>query len=347
MADRPLKVMQVLAGGEHGGAETYFTDLVIALHRAGLDQLVVTRPHPTRVARLRDAGVAVETAPFGRFFDFTTGGVLHRALDHYRPTVWQSWMGRASERTPAETEAVTIGWFGGYYDLKRFRHSRHYVTVTRDIADHVVAQGAPADRVHVIHTLADLDPSAEPADRFQHGTAPREPLILCLARLHPKKGLDTLLQAMVKVPGAGLWLAGDGELKQELGRQIVDLGLGGRVRMMGWREDRTALLKAADVLVVPSRYEPFGTVMVEAWGTDTPLVAAASQGPSKYVEDGVNGLLVPVDDVDALATALGRALTDKDLRARIIAGGRATFEATFTEQRIVETYLDLYRRITA
>ena len=76
------------------------------------------------------------------------------------------------------------------------------------------------------------------------------------------------------------------------------------MRFLGWRTDRGALLRAADICVLPSRWEPFGTVMLEAWAAGTPLVAAASQGPAALIEDGGNGLLVPVDDVAALAAAV-------------------------------------------
>jgi len=68
-----------------------------------------------------------------------------------------------------------------------------------------------------------------------------------------------------------------------------DLGLESRVRFSGWRDDRAALLAAADICVFPSRYEPFGTVTVDAWAAKRPLIAAAAQGPKAYVTDGTDG----------------------------------------------------------
>ena len=131
-------------------------------------------------------------------------------------------------------------------------------------------------------------------------------MLLALSRLHEKKGLDVLLRALAELPGCVAWIAGDGPLEADLKALAARLGVADRVRFLGWRSDRGALLKAADICVLPSRWEPFGTVMLEAWAAGTPLVAAASQGPSALIEDGGNGLLVPVDDAPALAAAIRR-----------------------------------------
>ena len=108
------------------------------------------------------------------------------------------------------------------------------------------------------------------------------------------------------------------------------------------RTDRGALLAAADVCVLPSRWEPFGTVMLEAWAAGTPLVAAASQGPAALISDGVNGLLVPVRDPAALADALVQLLTDTDKARAMGAAGRRRFEERFTAERMVDETLAAY-----
>src|SRR3546814_11074829 len=96
-----------------------------------------------------------------------------------------------------------------------------------------------------------------------------------------------------------LWLAGEGPRRRALMQQAARLGLGDRVRFLGWRDDVAALLRAADVFLCPSRHEPPGNVVIEAWAHGTPVVAAASQGPRPLIEDGTTGLLVALDDADA------------------------------------------------
>ncbi len=148
------------------------------------------------------------------------------------------------------------------------------------------------------------------------------------------------------------WRMGQPEREEARARTLRNalagrLGVASRVRFLGWRDDRAALFGAADVCVMPSRYEPFGTVMIEAWANQVPLIAAASAGPAALVEDGVTGLLVPVDDAGALAGALGRVLGDRAFAARLAAAGRAAYEESFTEAAVVRGYLDFYARVSA
>lgn len=289
--------------------------------------------------------MTVETAAFPRWLAFTTRSRLRAAVRHYQPDIIQGWMGRAAAsigRLPGRK----VGWFGGYYDLKRFRTCDHFVGVTHDIARHIAAAGVPAERVHVIHTFSEID-DLPPVPRRDFGTPEEAPLVLALARLHPKKGLDTLLHALTRLPGHHLWIAGEGPSRGGLERLARELGLTGRVRFLGWRTDRGALLRSADVCAFPSRYEPFGTVMVEAWSTGTPIVAAASDGPRAYIRHEENGLLCAIDDADGLARAIARCTAEPGLREAIIGGGRASYEETFTRERIVEAWHRLYAAIAS
>ena len=106
-----------------------------------------------------------------------------------------------------------------------------------------------------------------------------------------------------------------------------------------------ALLAACDLLVCPSRHEPLGNVVLEAWAQGRPVVAAAAQGPSALIDEGGTGLLVPRDDAGALAEALARVLADRALAARLAAGGRAAYEAAFTERAVVAGYLQLFEAV--
>lgn len=335
-------VMQVMAGAETGGAETFSMDLVVALHEAGLRQVVVTRPVPARLARLAAAGVRCIPArlpfalprPLGRL-------ALARIVAAEKPALVQAYMGRAASIAPQGS----IGWFGGYYDLKRFRRCRHLVAITPHMRDDMIARGADPAHLSLIPTFAALDPT--PAlSRESFGTPAGARIVLCLARLHPKKGLDTLLDAIAAMPeGTHLWLAGSGELEGALRAQAERLGIAGRVHLLGWRTDKGALLRAADVLAVPSRYEPFGTVVIEGWAAGVPVVAAAAIGPAATIADGETGLVVPIDDAPALASALGRALDDAPLRAAITAQATAELGRRYAREAVVAAYLALYARL--
>jgi len=340
---KAMKVLHVMAGAPTGGAETYCVDALLTLQHAGLQQILLTRPHTQRLAELKNAGVEIRTAPFGKIFRDATQRAVRQAIKDFQPDIIQYWMGRAaSYAVPGKHK--NIGWFGGYYDLKRYPHMDAYVGVTYDLARHIRAAGAPEGKVFTIHTIADL-PSAAPVSRAEFDTPEHAPLLLALARLHPKKGLDVLLRALVDLPGVYCWIAGDGPLKHALPKLAAQLGIADRVRFLGWRNDRAALLATCDVCVFPSRYEPFGTVMIEAWAASKPLIAAAAAGPAAYVKNEKNGLLVPVDDVDALNYAIARVISDIDLCQRLIDGGWQSYQAQFTPAVMVTAYQDLYAAI--
>ena len=341
-----MKLVFVMAGAAHGGAETFSMDLARGLHRKGIEILVITRNDPDRVADLKQNGIPHETLPFGTFLDFKTRPKLNKIIQRFNPDIVQTFMGRASSYyTPGPRKH--IGWFGGYYDLKRFKDCDAYVGVTYDIAAHIHNQGAPLEKTHTIHTFADMDLDSPALKRADYDTPDDAKLFCALARLHWKKGLDTLLDAFAKIedPKAYLWIAGSGEDEQKLTQQMHHLGLADRVRFIGWQNDRAAILNASDYCAFPSRYEPFGTVMVEAWATKTPIIAAASQGPAAYMKNEENGLLIDIDDTDGLTTAMNRLLTEPDLCEKIIQGGLQTYQETFTEDAVIAEYMDLYNSL--
>jgi len=243
-------------------------------------------------------------------------------------------------------DVPVIGWFGGYYEPANFPRCSHFVGVTPAIVEHMVARGVPKARTHYVPTFPTVE-SAEPVARAGLATPADATVLLTLSRLHEKKGLDVLLQALAELPACVAWIAGDGPLEADLKALAARLGVADRVRFLGWRNDRGALLRAADICVLPSRWEPFGTVMLEAWAAGTPLVAAASQGPSALIEDGGNGLLVPVDDAAALAAAIRRLMAEPGLRAHLIERGRADYQQGFTREAVTERMLALYRQLIA
>ena len=210
----------------------------------------------------------------------------------------------------------------------------------------MVARGVPTGEAHYVPTFPTIE-AAAPVARADLATPADATVLLALSRLHEKKGLDVLLRALAELPGCVAWIAGDGPLEGDLKALAARLGVADRVRFLGWRNDRGALLRAADICVLPSRWEPFGTVMLEAWAAGTPLVAAASQGPAALIEDGGNGLLVPVDDAPALAAAIRRLMADPALRAHLIERGRADYQQGFTREAVTERMLALYRQLIA
>ncbi len=339
-----MRILHIMAGRGNGGAETYSTDIMLSLHAQGIDQCCVVGNDAPRTQEMMDAGVRVApevlTVPFRPWQRFQ----LQRLIDAEKPDLIHCWMRRAASLVPVWAEGPTIGWFGGYYDPANFKKCDQFVGVTQGIVDHQVEKGVPFERAHYIPTFPDVKDEVA-ASRAALNTPDDAPVVLALSRLHQKKGLDTLLYATAKLPGVYVWLAGDGPLEGDLKALTKKLEMEDRVRFLGWRTDRGALLRASTVCALPSRYEPFGTVTLEAWAAQTPYVAAMSAGPAATVDDGVNGLLVPIDDVDALSNALNRALTDKALSQKMVQNGYRTYKEKYTREVVTQQMISFYQEM--
>jgi glycosyltransferase involved in cell wall biosynthesis len=338
-----VRVLQVMAGAEHGGAEGFFCRLVPALSRAGVDQRAVIRINPRRASALSAAGVDTVQMPFGGLLDFTTRRRLEHEIGRFRPAIVMSWMNRATLSCP-RGRFIHVGRLGGYYDLKYYRRCDHLIANTRDIVRYLVESGIAADRVHYVpNFVAETPAEAAPRDAF--ATPDDARVVLAMGRLHPNKAFDVLLDALAEVPDAILWLAGEGPERPRLEQQARGLGLASRIRFLGWREDVSALLRAVDLFVCPSRHEPLGNVVLEAWAQGVPVVAAASQGPGSLIRHRHDGLLVVPDDALALAEAMREVLSAPDFAAALGRQGRAAYEAEFTEAKVVGHFVDLFERI--
>ena len=342
-----LRVLQAMAGANPGGAEMFFVRLVRALRDAGIDQHIVVKRNAYAAKRLREYGLEPEEFAFGGWLDLTTRGNFRRAIERFEPQIVLTWMNRATRYTPRDvspSSVVHVGRLGGYYNLKYYRQCDHLIANTRDIADYLVGHGRSADAVHYLPNFADATVMPAAA-RHALNTPPDAPLLLALGRLHANKAFDVLLAALVDVPDAFLWLGGTGKLDDELRGQAARLGVDERVRFLGWRDDAAALYAAADLYVCPSRIEPLGNVVIEAWAHNTPVVAAAAAGPVSLIADGTSGLLVPIDDAAALASAINRALASPNLATALAEEGRRRYEQEFTEAAVVEQYVKFFETV--
>ena len=175
--------------------------------------------------------------------------------------------------------------------------------------------GARADRIRVIPCGVDTElfQPMDPAKAKDLLELPPDPLLLYVGRLQPIKGLETLLEAMTAVPEpADLLIVGGDQDEPENGhavtlrQQVTDLGLGKRVRFLGAQPQRRLRLfyAAADATVMPSYYESFGMVALEAMACGSPVVASRVGGLTTTVQDGLTGRLVPEGDAAALAAAI-------------------------------------------
>ncbi len=199
------------------------------------------------------------------------------------------------------------------------RRARRVVVPSRYLADLAVGWGIPATRVEVLVNPApaatDIEPAPLAANTF-----------VFVGRLTEQKALPVLLDALVDVPAARVELVGDGPQRTLLERRAADLGVTSRVDFVGALPRAAALahLAGARAAVLPSAWENLPHAAVEALSVGVPVVATSVGGVPEVVHDGENGLLVPPNDAEQLATALTRMLKDDDLRSRLAGNARSS-----------------------
>ncbi len=332
-----------MAGGAHGGAETFFEDLVQSFARAGIQQHIATRPAPERLKILQNTGCDVTALPFAGVFDLYTPLRLKLVAQRFRPDVILGWMNRACAALPRGPH-LNIGRLGGYYNLKYYKKCDALICNTRDIRDYVVREGWPPQKAFYVPNFCPEGP--EPAlSRTSFETPEDAKILLILARLEAVKGIDVAIKALKQVHDAVLWVAGEGSLRGELAMLAQSEGVKERVKFLGWRNDRAALLRAADAVLVPSRHEPFGNVVVNAWVHQVPVVATASEGPSALIENGCDGMLTAIDEYETFATAIRAVLSDAQLSRRLIEGGTRKAAAEYSESAVRAQYLEVFAQL--
>ncbi len=344
-----MRLLQTIAGGEVGGAEEFFVRLAVALERAGVEQIVAMRPNDGRGRRLREAGIETVELPFGGVLDRRTVPGIAAAIRTFAPDIVLSWMSRGASMTSRAVSRsgrspVHIARLGGYYDLKYYRGCDRLIGNTPDIVRYLVDSGWPADKARFVPNFVAAD-AVSTADRAAIGVPDGAPFVLAAGRLHPNKAFDVLVRATASLPGIHVAIAGEGGEEGALRDLAARLGVADRLHLLGWRTDVAALMEAADVLVCPSRIEPLGNVVIEAWARRTPVVASRSAGPAWLIRDGEDGLLVPLEDADALAATIRRLVDAPALASALAAAGRARFEAEFTEAAVVAQYLALFAEV--
>ena len=180
------------------------------------------------------------------------------------------------------------------------------------------------------------------------GKGEREPVIVAVGRVERVKGFDIAGQALPTVrsakPAARLLIGGDGSMAAPLARLADEVGVGSSVHVLGWLDaaEVAGLMSRADVVVVPSRREAFGIVVLEAWRAGAPVIAAGVDGLADLIDDEVTGLLVDPEDPTALGNAILRVLSDPGLASRLSVAGLVAAQR-YSWPNVASAYEVLYR----
>jgi L-malate glycosyltransferase len=234
----------------------------------------------------------------------------------------------------------------------KYRQVDCFICASEAIRQMLIGDGVPSARAVTVHEGIDIErvERAEPANLHADFWLPHQaPIVGNVAALVPHKGQRHLIDAaktvVQQVPDARFVIAGEGELRPALERQIKESHLEKHVLLAGFRPDVLSVHKAFDIFVMSSVTEGLGTSLLDAMAAGKPIVATRTGGIPEVVADGETGLLVAPRDHDALAEAVVCLLTDAELRRRMGEAGRARARALFSAEGMVQNTLHLYQRV--
>ena len=300
-------------------------DVDAALVAAGAEVARVVAPRrPVLVRQLafiRQADREIDRAAASGWSDaviangYTTRRKHDLNVSQYVHAAWNRSRGRHGTRNPLDwAYQQAFGFYNARQERVAYANAVKIVVPSRKTAGELQATGVPADKVTVVPNGVDLDefhPADGRPDRRQLGLpADGRPLLLYAGDLRTnRKGLRYLLQAVARLPHVHLAVAG-----RSAGSAFVplagELGVADRVTFLGFRRDVADLMRACDLFVFPSRYDPYGMVVSEALACGLPVVTSAATGASELMTEGCGTVLDDPADVDRLTAAIGRWTAD-------------------------------------
>lgn len=366
-----MRIIQVTTQAT-GGPVEHAVDVAIGLAARGHDSHVVG-PRTARSDAACAAGVSWHDVPVVSKRDLRGGVRGARKLWSLRPDVVHlqdrraGWLGRAlAPALRARNRKIGVvytlhGVADGLSDLvagnaraadRRRRDGWYYLAgeraVTRWGGGRVVVPSTAVAAYAVEHVglppgIVDVVPNGVDPARFQGSrTRSAHPTAVWAGVLAPVKRVDLLLDAVADVPRLRLVLVGDGPLRSEVERRCAEPDLAGRVELAGWVADPAALFATADLYVLTSDAENCPLALLEAMATGLPVVATAVGGVPEVVRDGVDGLLCPAGDVEAVTGALARLAGDPYLRKLFGAAARERILDRYTLDDCLDGLLASY-----
>ncbi|AVH59538.1 MULTISPECIES: glycosyltransferase family 4 protein [Streptomyces] len=360
----PLRTVQVLGGGS-AGSSAHVRSLASGLAARGVRVTVCAPAEADRAYGF--SGVGAQHVPVPRSSDPASVGVLRAACAdadlvhaHGLHAALRAVLALSGRRVPLvvtwHTSAHAEGARAHLLRLLERRVAKAAAVVlgtSSDLVDRARRRGARDARLAAVAFPAPRTPPVEHGDPDRLGHKARaelgatdRPLLMAVGSLDPHRGYDTLLDA-ARVwrhldPVPLLVIAGEGPLRTVLQHRIEDEGL--PVRLIGRRDDITELLAAADLALLPSRWESRSVLAQEALHARVPLVATAVGGTPELVGDAAE--LVPYGDAEALAGVVERLLADPERRELLKEKGARQAASWPTEDENVAQILSVYDELT-
>lgn len=317
-----MKILNAMFSKGLGGIEQVFLDYTQALKLGKHEVLPVVHPAASVVERIGHRYAAVKN--LGQY-DIFAVNKLRRLIEQESPHCIITHGNRATtlmrKAVKKIGKAVPIIAVCHNYKYKPLIGSSAIITITDHLKSEVQDAGQGKNCVFHVPNFIQLPENAE----FKAPSYGKPPVIGYMGRLVLKKGVDVLIKALAEIRDTGekfkCKIAGDGEERGNLEQLVDDLDMQEYVEFIGWVDDKAKFFEDIDVFCVPSRHEPFGIVLLEAFLHSAPIVVTKSEGPLEIIEDGKDGLLCEIDDPNTLAIQITKLLHDRKLAEKIARNG--------------------------
>ena len=319
------------------------------LAREKIEQRAMFTVNAERARRFEALGLTTVEMEFPSRFAFLDRRRINAVIRRFAPDIVISWTPDVAAMVQIDN-FVHLGRLGTTFDHQQLLNKcQHIFTPVQSRADAAMVAGWSVQQVHVLPHLPMLDEelNVKPLNRKSVYTPPTAKLIFTSMRLTKNTGLETLLDAVARLSGYYLWIAGDGADRAALEAAAHERGVKPRVRFLGWQDNLVPYLAACDVFVYPSKQDDVGDAVVEAWAAGAPVIAADSLGPGLLIKHKETGFLVPVGDAVSMAEAIKWMGQDATMVAQLRSNGAKVFRDTYAMDKVGPQYLDLLKRLTS
>ena len=363
------RVLHIIDSLHLGGAQEVVLNLATCGSSRFRHEVATLHGHGIYWDRLKKAGIKVHSLSPHKFLPVYLASILWRILAD-RPDILHCHL------IPSNIIAKPLGALLGVPVIINHDHTNDPHRIdnkillaldksTNRFAHHIIAVAAACRDFLTTHESISpekisLVPNAIDLRRFSLGEASRDDaraqlrlpagsrIVAGVGRLNPQKNfalfLDIAAQLAPRFPGLHFLLAGEGPEEQMLREKASALGIANRVTFSGYVADTRLVYLAADVLLMPSRYEGLPMTLLEAMAMGLPVVASKLDGIAEVIGDGAEGFLVPSDDAALFVERTAALLADAELSSRISKNARAKIEAHFSVERMTSAVEDIYNR---
>lgn len=349
-----LNIVLMIQGLAGGGAERVVVDLARQYKDQGHNVVVVSLyAGGPREEELKASGIQYKVFERSGYFGFTMMNQIEDYLKSFKPDILHTHMFAAFARGALLGKRLGIPVVHTLHNMrledsfvkkvvrKFFNKQVSLVAVSDAVKrDYAKRFSVNPEKISVIENGIDIASYPFAVSEMNKN------VVGFAGRLEDQKACDVLIRAMVDVPGVLLKIVGDGALLSTLKKQAATLGIRNRVSFLGWIPNMDAFYRSIDVLVIPSRWEGFGLVAIEAMASGVPVIASDVDGLSEIIEDYRTGRLVESENSKDFADAIEWAYAYPDKMQSYAKAARDVVIQKYSSEKMVESYLDIYQNVS-